>query len=74
MTVSNAGNAAGKIHIQAVHILGVAPTAAKSSTVNPTATVNGQRVRTEYDVVVGVLKLSGIKVLVGRPFAAHWSV
>lgn len=66
---SNAGEAAGKMRIEAVHILGVA-----TGNSSPTAVVNGQTVAAEYDASVAAFKLSGLDIVVGEPLSISWSV
>lgn len=65
---SNAGDAAGKMRIEAVHILGVA-----AGQQARTAVVNGQTVGAEFDASVGAFKVSGLNVVVGEPFEVQWS-
>lgn len=65
---ANAGEAAGKIRIEAVHILGAA-----AGQQAPTATVNGQTAAVEFDAAVGAFKISGLNVVVGETFSINWS-
>jgi hypothetical protein len=69
--VSNSGDAAGKLRVSAVHVLGVG-----SGAVQAAVRVNGAEVAASdvnFDDVSGVLKVSGLQLEVGQAFDVHWS-
>jgi hypothetical protein len=76
--VSHAGEAAGKLAVEAVHILG-APAAAKGGVMLEAAKaasvlVNGEPAPAAYDAAAGVIRLSGLDLPLGEPLSISWSV
>ncbi|KAF8062771.1 Alpha-glucosidase [Scenedesmus sp. PABB004] len=63
------GEAARKLRVQAVHVLGVAAPAAGAA---PTARVGGREVPAEYDAAAGALRISGLDARAGEPLALEW--
>ncbi|WIA20582.1 hypothetical protein OEZ85_004970 [Tetradesmus obliquus] len=68
---AHAGDAAGKLRIAAVHILGVP---AAEGTAVPAASINGRPLAAAFDETAGVLKISGIELLVGEPLDITWTL
>jgi hypothetical protein len=71
--VSNAGQAAGRLRIEAVHVLGVPAPANHPDAFAASVTVNGRRgVRATYDAAAGALKLAALDLVVGEPMHIKW--
>jgi hypothetical protein len=69
--VTNGGDAAAKLRVDAVHVLGVG-----SGVASAAVRVNGAGVPAsdvEFDAVNGVLKVSGLQLEAGQAFELHWS-
>lgn len=66
---SNAGEAVGKLRIEVLHVLGT-PALVKSQY---TVKVNGQEVD-QVEATPGVLKVSGLQLIVGRPVDVSWQL
>lgn len=67
-----AGNAAGKMRLEAVHILGVAPRSPGAP--EPRAQLGSAELHAEYDAAVSVLRISSIEHTIGEPLELRWSV
>jgi hypothetical protein len=65
---SNAGEAKGKLWVEAIHVLGVPPAADNSSF---TVTANGKTL-TAVTAAAGVLRVGGLKLAVGEPLEISW--
>jgi hypothetical protein len=74
---SAGGDAASKLVIEAVTILGV-PSAGGSVVLEAaklaSAQLNGRRVLAAYDAAAGVVKLSGLSLPVGEPLNLSWEL
>jgi hypothetical protein len=68
---AHAGEAAGKLRIAAVHILGVP---AAEGTAVPAANFNGQPLAVAFDDVAGVLKITYVELSVGEPLDITWTL
>jgi hypothetical protein len=66
---SNAGEAVGKLHIEALHVLGTPALVQGKYTVK----VNGQEVD-QVEATPGVLKVSGLTLTVGQPVDISWQL
>jgi hypothetical protein len=66
---TNGGEAQGQLYIEAVHVLGTGAAAAAAD--DFAVTVNGQAVQLAK-AADGVLKVTGLKLAVGEPFAITW--
>lgn len=76
---ANAGQAAGRLTIQAIHILGVPLAAASGHAVGsngfrPGATVNGQSASAGYDKAREALVISNLSVDVGTDLVVSWQL
>lgn len=69
--LSNAGDAAGKLKVESVHILGAS---AAEGTPAVTASLNGVPLAAEYDQAAGSVKILGIGHTVGEPLSISWSL
>jgi hypothetical protein len=68
---AHAGDAAGKLRIAAVHILGVP---AAEGAALPAANINGRPLAVAFDDVAGVLKITDIELSVGEPLDITWTL
>jgi hypothetical protein len=68
---AHAGDAAGKLRIAAVHILGVP---AGEGTAVPAASINGRPLAATFDEAAGLLKITGIELSVGEPLDVTWTL
>lgn len=69
---ANAGDAEGKLHIEAVHILGVA---ALANTQQYVVSAQGKQVpAADVTAVSGVLKVSGLQLSLTEPIDISWTL
>lgn len=75
---SSAGEAAGRVRLDAIHIAGITAGAtgsgAKMNTAVPTALVNGEQVQAAYNPSVGVVRLTGFELDVGEGLTVTWQL
>ncbi|WIA40775.1 hypothetical protein OEZ86_004455 [Tetradesmus obliquus] len=72
--IAAGGDAAAKLQIAAVHVLGVS--SSSSNAAQLAVRVNGVEVAAndvEFDGVTGVLKVSGLQLAAGQSLELHWS-
>lgn len=68
---AHAGEAAGKLRITAVHILGVA---AAGGAAAPAASINGRPLAAAFDDIAGVVRIKDVGLSVGEPLDITWTL